>query len=219
MLTTVLPLAIVVGLSPLPILPAVLLLMSPQARRNGPAYLAAWLVALTLLVSVMTGIGNLRDPAPPDEKGVGWIQLITGAVFLVMAVVKWSKRPRAGKVKEPPKWMAALDTYTPKQSARLGALLAGANPKNLTMALAAGAEIALLATTASQTVTGVVSFVAIGSIGVALPVLAHAVLGERAAPGLAKAKTWLERNSTTLAVAVLVVLGILLVMKGLPAAT
>ena len=44
---TILPLALVVGLSPLPILPMVLIVMTPRARRNSRAFLGAWLVALT----------------------------------------------------------------------------------------------------------------------------------------------------------------------------
>ena len=218
LLGTVLPLALVVGLSPLPITPAILLLMTPRARGNGPAYLVAFVVALTALVLVAVGLGGLSDPEPADEQGIGWIQVVTGAVFLVMAVFKWVRRPRAGDVKEPPAWMAALGTYTPRQSARLGALLAAANPKILVMALAAGAEIALLAEGASTTAAGVALFVVVGSIGVALPVLGHAVLGERANASLERGRLWLERNATALSVGVLVLLGVLLLLDGLPTA-
>jgi threonine/homoserine/homoserine lactone efflux protein len=218
MIGTVLPLALVVGLSPLPILPAVVLLMTPRARANGPAYLAAWLVALTALVLVAVALGGLADPDEPTDEGIGWIQVATGAAFLVMAAVKWLTRPRPGAPKEPPTWLAALDTYTPRQSARLGALLASANPKNLVMALAAGAEIALLAEGTGQTAAGVAAFVAIGSMGVATPILAHAVLGDRATPALERGRAWLDRNSTALSVGVLVLLGALLLLKGIPSA-
>ena len=218
LISTVLPLALVVGLSPLPILPAVMLLMTPRARANGPAYLVAFVLALGVVVSVAVWVGSLGDPQQPSDEGVGWIQVVTGTVFLVMAAVKWLRRPRAGQAKEPPGWMSALDSYTPRQSARLGALLGSANPKNLAMALAAGAEIAVLAEGSTGTAAGVALFVAIGSIGVAIPVLAHAVLGERAAPGLERGRAWLQRNSTALSVGVLVLLGVLLVLKGLPVA-
>lgn len=218
LLGTVLPLALVVGLSPLPIMPAILLLMTPRARSNGPTYLVAFVAALTALVLVAVGLGGLSDPEAADEQGVGWIQVVTGAVFLAMAVVKWVRRPRPGEVKEPPAWMAALGTYTPRQSARLGVLLAAANPKILVMALAAGAEIAILAEGASATAAGVALFVVVGSIGVAAPVLGHAVLGERAAPGLERGRLWLERNATALSVGVLVLLGVLLLLDGLPSA-
>lgn len=218
MLGTVLPLALVVGLSPLPILPALILLTTPRARANGPAYLGAWLVTLTLVVVVALWFGGLTDPEPATEEGIGWVQVATGVVLLVLAAVKWTRRPRPGDPPKPPGRLAALDGYGPRQSARLGSLLAGANPKNLAMAVAAGAEIAVLAEGPGQTVAGVVGFVAIGSIGVAVPILTHAVLGDRANPALRRARAWLDRNGTALSVGVLALLGVLLLGQGLPRA-
>lgn len=215
---TILPLALVVGLSPLPILPMVLVVMTPRARQNSLAFLGAWLVALTAIVLGALLLAGVRDPAPPDEQGIGWIQVVTGVAFLAMALVKWLRRPTPGSPKDPPKWMSALDSYTPRQSAGLGAGLAVGNPKNLVMALAAGAEIAALTTSTGNAVAGVVAFVLVGSIGVATPVVAHRLLGERAPRVLGGWKSWLEANSTALAVGVLVVLGVLLLAAGLSAA-
>lgn len=214
---TVLPLALVVGLSPLPIMPAVLLLLGPNARRNGPAYLAAWVVALTLVVLIALWLGNRADPGPATDEGIGWLQVITGSVFLVMGLVKWLRRAPEGEVKAP-SWLAALDSYTPVQAARLGALLAAANPKNLPMALAAGAEIAVFAESGGRAAWGVILFVVISSVVIATPILAQAVLGARAEPWLRRAKAWLDVHGERLAVGVLVVLGALLVIRGLPAA-
>ncbi len=215
---TLIPLALVVGLSPLPILPMVLILMTPRARSNSAAFLGAWLVGLTAIVLVAFLLAGSQDPAPPDDEGIGWIQVATGAAFLALALGKWLRRPAPGAPKEPPAWMSALDSYTPRQSARLGAALAAGNPKNLVMALAAGAEIAVLTTGVGGALTGVAVFVVVGSIGVGTPVLAHRLLGERAPEVLGGWKVWLERNSTALGIGVLVVLGVLLLVKGLTAA-
>ena len=209
------PLALVVGLSPLPIMPAVLILMTPRARSNAAAFLAAWLVALTGVVVAATLITGAPDPDPVSDEGVGWIKVITGGAFLVLAAVKWLRRPRPGDAKQTPGWMTALDSYTPRQAARLGALLAAGNPKNLIMALAAGAEIALLATGAASIAVAIATFVLIGSLGVGTPIVMHRVLGERAQPALARLKQWLDRNSTSLSVGVLVILGGLLLASGL----
>ena len=214
---TVLPLALVVGLSPLPIMPAVLLLLGPGARRNGPAYLAAWVVALTLVVLIALWLGSRADPGPATDEGIGWLQVVTGSVFLVMGLVKWLRRSPTDVAKAPA-WMSALDSYTPGQSARLGALMAAANPKNLPMDLAAGAEIAVFADSGGRAAWGVLLFVAVSSAGIAAPILSHAALGARAEPWLRRAKVWLDGNGDRLTVGVLVVIGALLVFKGLPAA-
>ena len=97
----------------------------------------------------------------------------------------------------------------------IGGILAGANPKNLAMAIAAGAEIAVIAERPAQSVVGLVGFVLVGSIGVATPVIVHSALGERATAPLERGQAWLVRHSTALSVGVLGVLGVALLLKGL----
>ena len=43
-----------------------------------------------------------------------------------------------------PKWMGGIDSLKPAKAFGLGVLLAGVNPKNLTLAAAAGAGLAAL---------------------------------------------------------------------------
>ena len=65
-----------------------------------------------------------------------------GALFLVMALGQWRKRPKPGEQAEMPKWMAMIDRFNAGKSLGLGAVLSGANPKNLALTLAASATIA-----------------------------------------------------------------------------
>lgn len=136
--------------------------------------------------------------------------MATGAGLLVPAAVEWVRRPRAGPPPLP--WMTALDTYTPRQSAKLGAALAPINPKNLALASVAGAEIAVLAT-GPTTAAATAGFVAVASLGVATPVLATTALGPRAECGLGRGRDWLTHNSSA------VFIGALLPALGLPAIT
>lgn len=217
LVTTVVPLALVVGLSPLPMLPVFLLLMTPRGRSNGLAYLGGWLVALTAVVAVALALGSLLDRGMQDEESIGWVAVVSGLAFLALAAATWLRRPRGGATKQPPRWMTALDGYEARQSARLGALLAATNPKVLLMAVAAGAEIAVFAGSAASRALGLLLFVAIGSVGVASPVLLQLTMGSRADDLLATGKAWLQRNDVVLTISVLVVLALLLLAKGLPA--
>lgn len=212
-LAAVIPLAIVVGVSPIPIMPAVLLLMSERSRANSLAYIGGWLTTLTLLVLVALGVTGLIATTSDSTDQIGWVETITGAVFLVLAVVKWLQA-RSKSSPGLPSWMAALNSYAPRQSVRLGILLAGANPKNLAMALAAGAEIAVF-TSAGSTALSVVLFVVVGSIGVLFPFVLQLVLGARAGSVLSTCRRWLETHGTTLSIVILLVLGVLLLLKGL----
>ena len=49
----ILPLAIGIAISPLPIIAVILMLTTPKARTNGPAFLAGWLLGLVVVAGVV----------------------------------------------------------------------------------------------------------------------------------------------------------------------
>ena len=58
-LTELIPLALVVALSPLSIIPAVLVLHTPRPRPTGLAFLAGWLVGLAALTAIFLEVSDL----------------------------------------------------------------------------------------------------------------------------------------------------------------
>ena len=52
-ISDILPLAIGVMISPIPIIAVILMLFSARARSNGPAFLLGWVVGLTILFLVV----------------------------------------------------------------------------------------------------------------------------------------------------------------------
>ena len=74
MLTELIPLALVVALSPLSIIPAVLVLHTPRPKPAGLAFLAGWLVGLAALTSIFVEVSNLlgglgNKPPPVGHRG------------------------------------------------------------------------------------------------------------------------------------------------------
>lgn len=211
MIETVLPLALVIAASPVPILPAVLLLMSSRGLANAWPYLLAWLGALAALITVAVLVGEATYGDAADDRGTGWVKLAVGVALLLLAGLKLVK----GRPAEPPSWMSQLADYTPARSARLGTVLAAANPKNVLMAAAAGAEIAALSAGPGQAALAAAVFVLVASLGAAVPIVAGTVLGERAHPVLRRGQAWLERYGHAVGVAILGALGAVLVGQGL----
>jgi hypothetical protein len=66
-----LPLAIGVALSPIPIIAVVLMLTTPRARANGPAFVLGWLLGLGLVGAVVGGGGGGRGEGGGGGGGGG----------------------------------------------------------------------------------------------------------------------------------------------------
>ncbi len=89
------------------------------------------------------------------------------------------------------------------------------NPKVLFMCAAAGLAIgsAGLGTTGGAWTADAV-FTAVAASSVALPVLAYLVAGERLDQPLTKLKNWMEAQHATLVAVILVVIGAMVLYKG-----
>lgn len=83
------------------------------------------------------------------------------------------------------------------------------------LAAAAGLSMGVADLTTAGLVAAVVVFALVAAVSVALPVVLHAILGERVLGPLGKAKDWLQANNATVMTVVIAVLGALLVVKGI----
>lgn len=210
-----LPSALAVALSPIPIVAVVLVLGAPRARTAGPAFALGWvagLIAVSVVVLLLVGNGGDADGEDP---GLDWLKIAIGVLFLAMAAKQWTKRPRSGEEPEQPSWMASVDSATPARAALLGAALSGANPKNLALTLTAAASIAEAGLDPTDTAIATAVFVAIGSATVAGAVLFYLVDGDRAAVPLATLKRFMAENNAVIMMVVLLLLGAKLLGDGL----
>ena len=100
-----LPAAVGVAISPIPIIAVVLMLVSPRGRVNGPAYLLGQIVGVAsagAIVLLLAGAVGTSDEG--QQAGwVSWLKLVLGAGLLFLAVKQWGGRPREGETAETPK--------------------------------------------------------------------------------------------------------------------
>jgi len=203
-----LPLAIGVALSPVPIVAVILILGTPKAGSNGPAFALGWVGGLAVVsVVVVLLASGADDPDSGSSTTVDVLELVLGALFVVLALGQWHKRPQAGQPAQLPGWMQTLDGFTPAKSLALGAALSAVKPKNLALTVAAAGSIAQAGTDTGGTAVSIVVFVAIGSITVAGPVLCNTVARERAARPLASIKEFMSQHNAVIMMVVLLVLG------------
>lgn len=211
-----LPSGIGVAISPVPIIAVILILGTPKAKSNGPAFALGWVVALVAVsVIVVLVAGGADDPDSGTSTTVDWVMLALGALFLLMAAGQWKGRPKPGQEAEMPKWMAALDKFTPGKSLVMGLALAGANPKNLALTLAAAASIAKAGLSGGETAVAIAVFVVIGSLTVAGPVLFYVVAPSKAEAPLAGIKQFMVDHNAAIMTVLLLVLGAKMLGNGI----
>jgi hypothetical protein len=212
-----LPLALGVAISPVPIIAVILMLIAPRAGSTSLGFLIGWLAGIVVSVVVFLLLAGLLGDGTQDgpSTAVSGIKLVLGVLFLVLAVGQWRGRPKPGVDPELPGWMKAIDSFTPGRAAGLGFLLSGINPKNLAMAIAAGVAIGGAGLPGGQQVVAVIVYVVIAASTVAVPVIAYAVAADRIRGQLDELKSWLEANSATVMAVLLLVIGFVVFGNGL----
>jgi len=208
-----LPTAVGVAVSPFPIVAMVLILATPRGRVNGPAFIGGWWLGLAIVgaitLSFAGGASGGESGAPPNW--VNWLKLVLGLLLFAVAARQWQSRPREGEDAAMPKWMGALDSFSPVKAAGAGVVLSGLNPKNLLLAVAGAVAIAQAGISTGQQVAAYVVFVAIASIGVAAPLGIYFALGERSQQILEAMKNWLARNNAVIMAVLLLIIGVKLI--------
>lgn len=212
---SLLPQAVGIAVSPVPVIAVVLMLMSPRATTAGPAFLLGWVVGVGGATALAAAL--FAGAAGEDEGLSSWqavLRLVLGAGLVVLAVRKY--REPGGK-DDLPAWMTAVDTMPLLRTALLAAALAALNPKNLAMVLAAADASAGTGASTAQVVGALTVFVLLASASVGLPVLARLLAPARTAPGLQSLKDWLVVHNASVMATLLLVLGTVLVGQGLTA--
>lgn len=212
-----LPSAVGVMLSPVPLIAVIVMLGTSRARTNGPAFALGWIVGL-LIVSglVLVLASDAEDPTSGAATNVSFGKLVLGVLFLFLAFRQWQSRPAPGEEAELPAWMASLDEMRVGRAFVLGTALSGINPKNLALTAAAAATIASEPElTRADSLVAVGVFVLVGSLSVAGPVVAYLVATDRVAAPLASVKEFMVEHNAVIMMVVFLILGAKLLGQGL----
>ncbi|MEU1494178.1 GAP family protein [Streptomyces sp. NPDC005776] len=201
--------AIGVAISPVPLIAVILMLATPRGRVNGTAFTVGWVVALTAAVAALiaVGAGGGADGGSAPARWVSWVKLGVGVLFLLLAVMQWRGRPRAGQDAELPGWMDAIDRFTAAKAAGFAFLLAVVNPKNLALVLTAAVSIAGATSATGDRVVAAAVFVALASLCTVVPLVVFLFGGTSAADRLNGWKTWMAAHNAAIMTVLFLVLG------------
>jgi hypothetical protein len=214
----VLPLAVVVAVSPVPVLAVVLMLLTPRAGVTGVGFLVGWVAGIAGVTATFALFSGDREPGSVGRSSgaaASWVELVLGVLLLALAVRQYRTRPAPGDAQPLPAWLAAVDRFTAVRAGVLGLVVSAANPKVLLVCVAAGLAIAGGGLTGAQDAWSVAVFTVAAASTVAVPVLAHAVGRRRMAGPLESLRGWLTVHSTGVTVVLLLLVGLVLVGQGL----
>ena len=212
-LTELIPLALVVALSPLSIIPAVLVLHTPRPRPTGLAFLAGWLIGLTALTAIFLEVSSLAGGLGDKPPGwASWLRIVVGAALIVFGIYRWLARKRSAHT---PRLDAEPEQGHAPAGRPTALALTVVNPKVLFICAAAGLAIGTAGLDSSHAWLAVAWYVAVAGSTVALPILAYTVSGDRLDGPLTRLKDWMERQHATLVAGILIVIGLLVLYKGI----
>ena len=204
-----LPTAVGVAISPLPIVAVVLMLVTPRGRVNGIAFVLGWMLGLAVVGAIVLGVASGAGASDEGEPAtwVSVLKLVLGLLALLIGVRQYRGRPHGDAAPERPKWMRALDQFTPVKAAGAAAALSAVNPKNLLLAVAGAATIAQTGIEAGEQAIAYAVFVIVASLGVGAPVVIAVVMGDRSRELLDRLKDWMASNNAVIMAVLMVVIG------------
>ncbi|MFF4396838.1 GAP family protein [Streptomyces sp. NPDC001480] len=213
----VLGLAAGVAVSPLPIIAVIIVLATPRGRLNGLVFAAGWVVGLSALGAVTLVIGGQGDAAVKGQPAdwVGALKLALGPALVLLGVRLWRRRPADVTQAQLPKWMAALDRFTPVKTFLLALLLSAGNLKNAPLTIAAAITISSSGIPVGEQIGALAIFVLIASLGLLIPLGVYLVMGERAKNMLGNWREWAARHNTAVMAVLLFVFGLKLLGDGI----
>ena len=212
-----LTMAVGVALSPIPIIASVVLVGSPRGRVNGPAFVVGCAASTAVIGGVLlaVGVGSGTSDSGGPSTGASALKLVLGIVLLGMAARQWRGRPVGDDDPPLPRWMGALDGFSPAKSLLGGLVVTGLNPKNLLLVAAGAAAVASAGATAGEEVVAWAIFTLIAIVGVATPVVISFAMGDRSEELLQRLRAWMAHSSGVIMAVILLLIGVKLLGDGI----
>lgn len=208
-----LPLAVGVAVSPIPIIAAILMLLSQRAGSVSSGFAVGWTLGIIVATVIFVLLSSVLQQSDADSSSViSWTKIALGVLLLAFGVKAWRGRDAEHAT---PKWMQAIDNMTAAKALGLGFALSAINPKNLMMCIAAGISIGSALLPVGQIAVAVAVFTVIAASTVCVPVIGYLLAADRLRGPLSELKVWLQDNNDAVMSVLVLVIGVVLIGKGI----
>ena len=215
----IIPIAIAVAVSSVPIVTMLVILLSSNRSRSALPVLLGWVGGILLVVSVCAllaqAVPTPRSSRRPDTV-IGVLEILVGAALIVLGLISWwrERHGASHSSASTPAWLSRAGKLGPWSALGLGLVL-NVRPKGLLLAIAAGLTVRADAGTVPIAILAILIYTLIGGSTVAVPIIATIASPRRMEPRLVAADDWMRRNGTVLTSVIIGVIGLAIVVMGI----
>jgi threonine/homoserine/homoserine lactone efflux protein len=198
--------------SPGSVITVIALLTMSNGVRRAIAFICGWILAIGLLAVLMIFVLHGQDfgsTHTTPSRTASAIEVVLGLLLLIGSF-RAHRRPRQQtKSQSPPRWLDRID----RTHWALG-LVVGAFMLSFALTLAAMAEILKAHVGVLDAALACLVFALTSIVTIAAPVVVVLVAPDRSAQVLVSWKTWLLQNARSIALILLMVIGVFLLIRG-----
>jgi hypothetical protein len=214
-LGALLPIAVAVAFSSVPLTVTILILLSPNRGRAALPFLVGWVIGVAAVISLSAaGAAALSKPLRrgPDM-AVVVLEIVIGAALMVLAAIYLRRRSPAGGTGLP-RWLAAVDSFGPVVCFAIAVVLS-LRPKGLLLGVAGGLALSAASLNADDAVLLIIIYTAIATSTVVVPIIASLIAPQRMEPKLISARDWLIVNGRIVTSVMMFMIGVVILGYGL----
>lgn len=213
-----LPYAIGILVSPVPIITVILTLFSTRAKANGLSFLLGWAMGIGLpaIVVLVLAISSQGEAEAPPSQIASILRIVLGLLLVMIAVRNWIHRRKPDDPDKKPMLFRLVDAVTPFRAWLTGFLFADVtNPKNMALTIAGCLAISSSGTSVVTMSVLLALFVLVASLGVAAPVVLYLVGGDSSKQTVENWKHWLVTHKKGVMAVLFLLFGLSFAYKGM----
>jgi uncharacterized membrane protein len=185
----------------------------PAGRKRAVAFVVGWVLAIVIIGAVAVFVLHGQDFSShktTPSRTASALEIVLGCVVVIVSARAIRRRSRRPASLETPKWVARLDRTT-----WWLAVLAGSFMLTYSLTLAAAIEVLKANVSTADAVVAFIVFALASITTISAPIVLAVVAPERSAERLAAWRRWLLGNSRTIGLVALMVVGALLIGRGI----
>ncbi len=213
-----LPYALGIAISPVPVITVILMLFSPNPRVNGSSFILGWAIGIALpaIVVMMLTISRGSESDGYPSQPMSLLRILLGATLIVLAIRNWIQRHKIDEGPSKPLLFKLADAISPWKAWVVGFLFAVVtNPKNMALTIAGCMEISAAHASLLESSVLLTVFVIIASAGVSAPVILYLLGGESSKRTIETWKQWLVFHKKTVMAVLFFIFGLSFTIKGI----